>query len=55
MIKVNNVKLQLNYNENDLVNAIAKKLKIDKNCINSFSIIKKSLDARKKNDIKYIP
>ncbi len=53
MIKVNNVKLQLNYNENDLVNAIAKKLKIDKNCINSFSIIKKSLDARKKNDIKY--
>ncbi len=53
MIKVNNIKLQLDYEKTDIVNSIAKKLKIESKHIKSYSILKKSLDARKKHDIKY--
>lgn len=54
MIRINNLKLPLDYNENDILKAVAKKLNINSKVIKSFSIFKRSLDARKKNDIKYI-
>lgn len=53
MIKVNNVKIKPDYTNEDLLKAIAKKLRIDIKEIKTFSILKKSLDARKKNDIKF--
>lgn len=54
MIKVSNLKLKPSYNDNDLKIAIAKKLKINADDIISFDLIKRSLDARKKNDIKFV-
>ena len=54
MIKISNLKLQPGYKENDVVNAISKKLKINKAQIINFSILRRSLDARKKNDIKFV-
>lgn len=54
MIKISNLKLQPGYKENDVINAISKKLKINKAQIISFSILRRSLDARKKNDIRFV-
>ncbi|MBQ4156406.1 MAG: hypothetical protein IJD90_06340 [Clostridia bacterium] len=54
MIKVNNVRLNPDYTDSDFKIAISKKLKIKPEDIKTFSILKKSLDARKKNDIKFI-
>ncbi|MCM1298071.1 MAG: hypothetical protein NC228_00770 [[Eubacterium] siraeum] len=54
MIKVNNLSLPLNYGEEDLKAAAAKKLKADPAAIKSLTVLKKSLDARKKSDIHYI-
>ncbi len=56
MIRVNEVKLPLDYEDeqNDLRAAAAKILKINKKNIETLEIYKKSVDCRKKNDIKFI-
>lgn len=54
MIKINSLSLSLNYSEEDIKKAAAKKLKIDTADIKSITILKKSLDARKKSDIHYV-
>ncbi len=54
MIKINNLSLPLNYSEGDIKKAAAKKLKTDTTAIKSITILKKSLDARKKSDIHYV-
>lgn len=54
MIKINQLKLNINHTNEDLENKIAKTLKVSKGQILSHKIAKRSLDARKKNEILYI-
>ncbi len=53
MIKVSNLKLPINYSDKDIINAICKKIRIKSDNVISFSLIKRSLDARKKDNIFY--
>jgi uncharacterized FAD-dependent dehydrogenase len=53
MIKITQIKLPIKHSEEDMINAIAKALKLQPKRIKEVAIIKKSIDARK-NDIKYI-
>ena len=52
-IRINNIMLGLDDNEELLYKRAAKKLKINESNINELKIIKRSIDARKKNDIKF--
>ena len=52
-IRINNINLSIEEDLNILENKICKKLNISKEHINKLNIIKKSIDARKKNDIKF--
>ena len=54
MIRLSNVKLSLNYSDNDVKNAVIKQLRIDNNAINSISLYRRSVDARHKNDVHFI-
>lgn len=54
MLKISNLKLLPGYNQSDVVSAVSKKLKISKDKISNISILKRSLDARKKDNIRYI-
>lgn len=54
MIKITQLKLALDHTQDDLEKAIYKTLKIKKDQMKSFRLLKKSIDARKKQDIKYI-
>lgn len=54
MIKLSNVKIPYNENEEKYIDYAAKKMKIKKGDILSCHLIKKSLDARKENDIHYV-
>lgn len=54
MIRVKQVRVNLNIEEKELKKIIAKKLKIRENEILNFIIKKKSLDSRNKKDIHYI-
>lgn len=54
MIRVPEIKLSLDDNEERLKFELAKKLKISEEDIFSYRIFKKSIDARKKNNIQFI-
>lgn len=59
MIRINQIKMRLDHNDKDLEKEIFKKLKLKKTNESSknvfdYEIVKKSIDARKKEDIKYI-
>ncbi len=54
MIRVNQVKLPIDHKEQELIHAVAKAIKVNKEEIRELLIKKRSIDARKKNDIKYI-
>lgn len=54
MIKINNIKAAPGYTEKDIEKAIAKKLNISTQSIKEYSIIRRSLDARKKDNIVYV-
>lgn len=54
MIRIGQLKLNPDHTENDLHQAIAKILRISTNEIQALKIRKKSIDARKKPQIKYI-
>ena len=51
MIRINNVHLPLDYNDETVKNRTAKELRIDKNSIKSISIFRRSIDARKKDNL----
>lgn len=53
MIRINQIKLPIDYTEEMLSKKICHILKTDKNSILSYRIIKRSIDARKKPDIFY--
>ena len=56
MLRINEIKLPLDYdNERQaLTTAAAKVLKLNKRDISSLEIVRKSIDSRKKNDIKFV-
>lgn len=54
MIRIQQVKLKINHTKEDLNKAIEKTLRVASNEILSVEIVKKSIDARKKNEIKYV-
>lgn len=53
MIRINNISLPLNYDNSTIEKRICNELRINKNAIEKFSLLKRSVDARKKNDIKF--
>jgi hypothetical protein len=53
MIRINNIKLQYNHSEQDLIDVLNDKYKIDKKDIIDFEINKKSVDARQKRKMIY--
>lgn len=50
---INEIRLNINENENLILEKIANKLKINKNNIKLIKILKKSIDSRKKIDVHY--
>lgn len=54
MIKINQLKLSINHTENELKSQIAKQLKIKVSDIIQYEIGKKSIDARKKNELSFV-
>ncbi|MBO4323448.1 MAG: FAD-dependent oxidoreductase [Clostridia bacterium] len=54
MIKVENVKLPVTAGEEEVFKECLKRAKISRSAVKYFKIIKKSLDARDKSDIKFV-
>lgn len=54
MLRINNIKLDIEHTEEELIEKIAKTLKLSSKAIKSYRIRKKSIDARKNTEIKYI-
>ncbi|MGB8453754.1 MAG: NAD(P)/FAD-dependent oxidoreductase [Anaerocolumna sp.] len=54
MLQITQLKLSINHTPEDLKRQIAKQLKVSEQEIFKYSIIKKSIDARKKKDIVYV-
>ncbi len=54
MIRLTNVKLNLDYTDEDIKSAVSKQLRIDKNHIENISMYRRSIDARRKNDVHFI-
>lgn len=54
MIKIDNIKLNITSNEEVLKKVAAEKLSTKEKNIKSLTILKKSIDARKKDDLKYV-
>ena len=53
MIRIRQIKLPINHNKNDIKKKILKKLRVNENDIQAFTINKQSIDARK-NEINYV-
>lgn len=53
MLRIDNIKIYEDLSEEELLNKISKKYKIDKQDIIEFTIIKKSIDARDKSNVHY--
>lgn len=54
MIRITQIKLKMEHTEEDLKKQIAKLLRILEEDLVSYTILKKSIDARKKKDIFYV-
>ncbi len=54
MIRINQLKLAINHSESDLKKAVLKALRIDEGQLKGYKIFKRSIDARKKHEVKYI-
>lgn len=54
MIRINNIKLPLDYSDSLIKKQICRELRIDENGIEKFELFKRSVDARKKNDVHFI-
>lgn len=53
MLRINEVKVPLDYSKEDLIKKCAKILRVKPGDITSLSVYKKSIDSRKKDDIKF--
>ena len=54
MIRVNNIHLSLNYDDKSVRKAVAKQLRIEERAIKSCKIFRRSVDARKKDNIYFL-
>lgn len=54
MLRISQIKLNISYSRKDIENAVLKKLRIKNTRLLDFIIVKKSIDARDKNNINYI-
>ena len=54
MIRINNIKLKLDYTDSDIRQAVQKELRIQANAVDNISLYRRSIDARHKNDVHYI-
>ncbi len=54
MIRLGNVKLRLDYTDDDIKNSVCKELRINKSAVENISLYRRSIDARHKNDIHFI-
>mgnify|MGYP002750650972 FL=1 len=54
MIRVNEIKIPLDGDKNDILKSAAKALRISPDKIKDFSVVKKSLDSRKKDDLFFV-
>ena len=54
MLKLDQLKLNINHSEQEMANAIAKKLRVNASDISGYSILKKSIDARKKPEVYFV-
>lgn len=54
MIRLSNVKLNINYSDKDIESAVLKQLRIEKSAIANISLYRRSVDARHKNDVHFI-
>ncbi|MDO4731624.1 MAG: hypothetical protein Q4B14_05835 [Clostridia bacterium] len=54
MIRLNSLNFPLDYSESDLLNKIAKTLHINIKEIKNFKLVKRSIDSRKKDNIRFV-
>lgn len=54
MIKLDQLKLSISAKDNQIISAIAKKLRVKDSDIKEYQILKRSIDARKKPDLFYV-
>ncbi|MCH5303673.1 MAG: hypothetical protein J1E41_02310 [Ruminococcus sp.] len=54
MIRISNLKLPIEYGDALIKKKVAKELRINENEIEKFSLFRRSIDARKKNDIHFL-
>ena len=54
MIKVDQIKLPIDYTDGDIKKGIAKSLGVSCNEVKGYAIIKKSIDSRDKSRIRYV-
>lgn len=54
MIRINQIKLSIEDNEAKILKLVSKKLKISEKQINNIQIVKKAIDSRDKNNVKYV-
>lgn len=54
MYRIHQLKLPINHSGDDIIKKIASYLEVSESRIQSFSIFKRSIDARKKTDIHYV-
>ena len=53
MIRITGLKLNIRHGQEDIINAVSKKLRLNPSEIKHFEIVKKSLDARDKENIRW--
>ncbi len=54
MLKFQNIRMPIGFSADDLLKATSKSLNIPADHLKNFRLVKKSLDARRKNDIHYV-
>ena len=54
MIKLDQISLPIKFNDSNILSQISKNLRVKNTDITSFEILKLSIDARKKPNIKYV-
>ncbi|MFP3155448.1 FAD-dependent oxidoreductase [Lachnospiraceae bacterium ZAX-1] len=54
MIRIQQLKLPITHTESQLVDNICRKLKIPREWLKGYTIVKQSLDARKKSELQYV-
>ena len=54
MIRVSNIKLPIDYNDSTIKKAVIKELRVDSNSIEKISLFRRSIDARKKDNVRFI-